>query len=98
MDLFVDFLAMKHGLAAAMRSDGESFDTLYVYFLDRLVPVFAQLFDAAAAAGEISDEIEAIAVMRGIGNLCIGGDRVPHYNARRLVGLLLVGLRASRST
>ena len=49
IDLFVDFLVTKHGLAAALRSDSADFDALHAYFLDRLLPVCAQLLDAAAA-------------------------------------------------
>jgi AcrR family transcriptional regulator len=41
--LFVDFLVTKHGLANALRSDSSGFDGLHAYFLDRLVPVCAQL-------------------------------------------------------
>src|SRR5437764_3616711 len=48
IDLFVDFLVTKHGLAAAMQSDQAGFKTLHAYFLDRLVPVCAQLLEAAA--------------------------------------------------
>ena len=43
IDLFVDFLVTKHGLAAALRSDKARFETLHAYFLDRLVPVCASL-------------------------------------------------------
>ena len=50
IDLFVDFLVTKHGLAAALQSDQARFQTLHAYFLDRLVPVCAELLDAAAAA------------------------------------------------
>src|SRR6476659_8772450 len=39
IDLFVDLLVTKHGLAAALRSDSAHFDALHSYFLDRLVPV-----------------------------------------------------------
>lgn len=46
--LFVDFLVTKHGLADAMRADSGGFEALHAYFLDRLVPVCAQLLDAAA--------------------------------------------------
>ncbi len=53
VDMFVDFLVTKHGLAAALRSDNARFETLHGYFLDRLVPVCARLLGAAAAAGEI---------------------------------------------
>ncbi len=92
VDLFVDFMVTKLGLAAALRSEGGSFDALYAYFRDRLVPVFTQLFDAAVDAGEIRSDIGARQLMRGIGNLCIGGDNDPLYDARRLVELLLAGL------
>jgi AcrR family transcriptional regulator len=93
IDLFVDFLVTKHGLAEALRSDNASFQTLHAYFLDRLVPVCAQLLDAAVAAGEIRADLEAIQLMRGVGNLCIGAEDNPDYDARRLVDLLITGLR-----
>src|SRR5690348_3184053 len=35
IDLFVDFLVTKHGLAAALRPDSADFATLHTYFLDR---------------------------------------------------------------
>ncbi|MEU6409086.1 helix-turn-helix domain-containing protein [Microbispora sp. NPDC046933] len=96
ISLFVDFLVTKHGLAAVLRSDDAGFDALHAYFLDRLVPVCTRLLDAAAAAGEIRSDIPAIALMRGVGNLCIGAENDPHYDARRLAGLLIAGLRLQR--
>jgi AcrR family transcriptional regulator len=93
INLFVDFLVTKHGLAAVLQSDNAGFDTLHAYFLDRLVPVCAQLLDAASASGEIRTDLAAIALMRGVGNLCIGADSDPRYDARRLVELLIAGLR-----
>ncbi|RZT80419.1 TetR family transcriptional regulator [Micromonospora violae] len=96
IDLFVDFLATKHGLAEALQSDDAAFEKLHAYFLDRLVPVCAQLLDAAATAGEIRPDVTAFELLRGVGNLCIGaGD--PRYDARRLVGLLVAGLRQRQS-
>ena len=94
IDLFVDFLVTKHGLAAALHSDNTGFDTLHAYFLDRLVPVCGRLLDAAAASGEIRSDLTALELMRGVGNLCIGADD-PRYDARRLVALLIAGLRRS---
>ncbi|CCF65532.1 TetR/AcrR family transcriptional regulator [Nocardia cyriacigeorgica] len=93
INLFVDFLVTKHGLAEALQSDDTAFQTLHAYFLDRLVPVCAQLLDAAAEAGEIAGDIEAFELMRGVGNLCIGAGGDPRYDARRLAGLLIAGLR-----
>lgn len=93
IDLFVDFLATKHGLAEALQSDNAAFETLHAYFLDRLVPVCAGLLDAAAAAGEIIPGMDAYELLRGVGNLCVGAGANPRYDARRMVGLLIAGLR-----
>ncbi|HYR16793.1 MAG TPA: TetR/AcrR family transcriptional regulator [Mycobacterium sp.] len=93
IDLFVDFLITKRGLAGALRSDSAAFETLHAYFLDRLVPVCAQLLKAGAAAGEIVPDVEAYELMRGVGNICIGADTDPDYDARRMVQLVIAGLR-----
>jgi AcrR family transcriptional regulator len=90
VDLFVDFLVTKHGLADMLQSDSAGFRDLHTYFLDRLVPVCAELLEAAAA--EIKPGVDAYELMRGIGNLCIGGNS-RKYNPRRLVELLLDGIR-----
>jgi len=66
---------------------------LHAYFLDRLVPVCAELLAAAAAAGEIVADVDAYGLMRGIGNICIGADADPDYDARRMVQLVVAGLR-----
>jgi AcrR family transcriptional regulator len=98
VDLFVDFLVTKHGLADALQSDSSGFDALHAYFLDRLVPVCKQLLDAAVNAGEIRPGTHAYELMRGIGNLCIGRDSDPRYDPRRLVELLLQGLQRPQSS
>jgi AcrR family transcriptional regulator len=96
IDLFVDFLVTKHGLAGALQSDNARFEALHAYFLDRLVPVCAQLVDAAVAAGEIRADVDPFALMFGVGNLCAGAGGDARYDARRMVGLLLAGLLVSR--
>ena len=96
IDLFVDFLITKHGLAAALRSDSARFETLHAYFLDRLVPVCAQLLGAAADAGEIRPGTDAYGLLFGIGNLCAGAGGDSRYDARRMAGLLIAGLLQSR--
>jgi AcrR family transcriptional regulator len=97
-NLFVDFLVTKHGLAAVLRADSVGFAALHAYFIDRLVPACAQLLAAAAEAGEISPDIDAYELMLAIGSLCVGADTDPRYHARRMVELLIAGLRQSRST
>jgi AcrR family transcriptional regulator len=96
IDLFVDFLVTKHGLAAVLQSDHASFEGLHAYFLDRLTPVCAQLLDAAVAAGEIRADIGAFELLYGVGNLCAGAGADARYEARRMVGLLVAGLLLPR--
>jgi AcrR family transcriptional regulator len=96
IDLFVDFLVTKHGLADALQSDSSRFAALHTYFLDRLEPVCAQLLGAAVDAGDIRPGTQPYELMRGIGNLCIGRDSDPRYDPRRLIDLLLQGLRQPR--
>ena len=96
VDLFVGFLVAKHGLAATLRSDNARFQVLHAYFLDRLVPVCAQLLAAAADAGEIRRDVDAYGFLRAIGNLCAGADGDPRYDARRMVELLIAGLSQPR--
>lgn len=93
VDRFVDFVITKHGLAEALGSDDSGFQRLHAYFLDRLVPVCAELLDAAERSGQITPGVEAYELMRGIGNLCIGHESDDRYNPRHMVGLLTRGLR-----
>src|SRR6201996_7835829 len=52
VDMFVDFLVTKHGLAAVLQSDDSCFDPLHAYFLERLVPPCERLPPAAAPRRE----------------------------------------------
>lgn len=96
IDLFVDFLATKHGLADTLRPGSSGFAALHTYFIDRLVPVCTQLLDAAATSGEIHTEIQPYELLRGIGNLCIAPD--DSYDPRRLIAVLLRGMERSSSS
>jgi len=93
VSLFVDFLVTKHGLAAVLQSDDSCFGPLHAYFLERLVPVCTQLSDAAVSSGEIRSDVDALTLMRGVGNLCAGASGKYGYDARRLVDILITGLR-----
>ncbi|MBM7502765.1 TetR/AcrR family transcriptional regulator [Agromyces aurantiacus] len=87
VDVFVDFLVTKHGLADVLNGDAEGFAVLHRYFVDRLVPVCAQLLDAAAPQGT---SLTAYSLLRGIGNLCIGGP-TPEYDPARVAHALADG-------
>ncbi|GAA5107436.1 TetR/AcrR family transcriptional regulator [Nocardia iowensis] len=94
VELFADFLVTKHGLAAAMRNDPDTFTALHALFLDRLVPVLDEILSAARKAGEVTADIPAYQLLRAIGDICAGAEMVdPQYDARRTIRLLLDGCR-----
>lgn len=93
-DTFVGFVVTKQGLARVLQSDDSCYDPLHAYFVERLEPVCARLLDAAVESGEIRPGQDAYELMRGIGGLCAGAGSNPRYDARRLVELLVAGLRA----
>jgi hypothetical protein len=81
-----------------LQSDDPCFDPLHSYFLERLEPVCTQLLVAAATAGEIRPDQDAYELMRGIGGLCAGAGNNPRYDARRLVALLVAGLKGAAAS
>ena len=52
VDLFIDFLVTKHGLAAALRSGDPEFEALHTYFTERRAPACQLLLEAAERAGQ----------------------------------------------
>jgi len=94
IDALVDFVVTKQGMASVLQSDDPCYDPLHAYFVERLEPVCTRLLDAAASSGEIRPGQDAYELMRGVGGLCAGPRQDPRYDARRLVGLLVAGLRA----
>ncbi|GAA3889200.1 TetR/AcrR family transcriptional regulator [Streptomyces sedi] len=97
VERFVDFVITKHGLADALGSDDPGFQRLHAHFLDRLVPVCAELLAAAEDAGQITPGVDAYELMRGIGNLCVGHESDDRYDPRHLIRLLVRGLRIAES-
>ncbi|WP_035855520.1 TetR/AcrR family transcriptional regulator [Cryptosporangium arvum] len=90
---FVGFVITKQGLAAVLQSDDPCYDPLHAYFLERLEPVCTRLLTAAASSGEIRSGQDAQELMRGVGGLCAGAGTTPRYDPRRMVELLISGLR-----
>ena len=91
---FTDLLATKRGLASALHSGDPAFSGLPGYFLQRLGPTLAGLLDAAVAEGTVRDDISAEDLLHAIPQLCqpVPGRGFEHN--RRIVAVLLDGLRA----
>jgi AcrR family transcriptional regulator len=93
MQRYVDFLMTKRGLAAALHSGDPAYTALPVYFEKRLLPALKTLLDEAVAAGVVRPGIEAGDLLRAVGNLCRGVHGEEPVYARRMVELLVDGLR-----
>ena len=93
MQRYVDFIVAKRGLAAALHSGNPAFDPLPAYFDKRLRPTLQGLLEAAAAAGEMRADIEPKDLLRAVASLCSPDADGGSTQARRMVGLLVDGLR-----
>jgi AcrR family transcriptional regulator len=93
MQRYADFIATKRGLATALHSGDPAFNTLPVYFDQRLQPALRALLDAAAAAGQVRADIEPNDLLRAVGNLCMSVRDDSTDYTRRMVALLVDGLR-----
>ena len=95
VDRYIALVTTKRGLAAALRSGDPGYDGLPAYFENRLGPALDGLLKAAAAAGEIRGDVKAWDLLWAIAGLC-GPRRVGDAEvARRMIDLLLDGLRAA---
>lgn len=90
---YTDFLATKKGLAAALHSGDPAFDALPDYFRSRFEPVLAGLLAAAAAAGAVRGDVAPYDLLRAIGNLSVAAGADGPAHTRRMVDLLIDGLR-----
>ncbi|RYG40827.1 TetR/AcrR family transcriptional regulator [bacterium] len=93
VDRYLDFIATKRGLATALHSGDPAYDALPAYFEEKLVPAFRPLLESAAASGEIRPGVSAEEILYAIASLCAYGDRQGPEYPRRMVALLLNGLR-----
>jgi AcrR family transcriptional regulator len=93
LERYTEFLAAKRGLASALHSGDPAFDALPGYFSRHLEPALDALLDAAAARNEIRTDVGADYLLHAVANLCMSaGDERPGYS-KRMVSLLVDGLR-----
>ena len=97
MQRFVDFLATKRGLAAALHSGNPAYTALPGYFSKRLLPALKTLLDSAVAAKAVRADIEAADLLNAVGNFCRGSQDDQLFYARKMTGVLIDGLRYGAS-
>jgi AcrR family transcriptional regulator len=97
MQRYAGFIAAKRGLATALHSGNPAFNTLPTYFQQRLEPALRALLEAAAAAGEVRTDISAEELLGAVASLCMHAYKQGPEHARRMVALLVDGLRYGAS-
>jgi AcrR family transcriptional regulator len=98
---YIDFVATKHGLAAALHSGDPAYSGLREYFEEHVGPALQTLLDRAEQAALIGAGVNALDLLGAIANLCIPPPGTNDTSrAYRMVALLLSGLRydAARPT
>ena len=93
VDRFVDFINTKRGLASALHSGDPAYTPLRAYFDENLVPALDDLLKAAVEAGEIEASVEARELIMAVASLCTPRAELSADYPRRMIGLLLDGLR-----
>ncbi|MGN9781181.1 TetR/AcrR family transcriptional regulator [Nonomuraea sp. ZG12] len=95
---YTEFLATKRGLATALHSGDPAFDALPGYFMQRLAPTLGSLLEAATAGGEIRAGISPEDLLYAVANLCLPVTDEGVAYSRRMVALLIDGLRYGAET
>jgi AcrR family transcriptional regulator len=93
MHRYVDFIAAKRGLATALHSGNPAYETLPAYFQNRLRPALKTLLETAAATGEVRTGVEPNDLLRAVASLCAPAHDGNPAHPRRMVALLVDGLR-----
>lgn len=93
MQRYVDFIVAKRGLAASLYAGGAAFESLPAYFDSRFEPALQSLLDAAVHAGELQAGADPRDLLRAVASLCMPTSNGDPTSARRLVALLVDGLR-----
>jgi len=91
---YTEFVATKHGLAAALHSGDPAYSTLRVRFEENVGPALQMLLTNAVAAGSVHDGEDPLELLGAVANLCIPAPgSTENSRAFRMVALLVNGLR-----
>lgn len=89
----VDLAGTKRGLGPALHSGDAAYQSLPDYVVGQLTPALRALLDAAAVAGDICSDIDAREVLLASMRLAAPASQGDVAEARRMVALLIDGLR-----
>jgi AcrR family transcriptional regulator len=98
LERYTGFVATKHGLASALHSGDPAFAGLGAHFWHQVGPALGSLLDRAEAAGEIRGGVEPRELLSAVASLCLPVPGGGIEYSRRMVGLLVDGLRFGAGT
>lgn len=90
---YLEFIATKRGLAAALHSNDPAYETLPICFVEELSPALKTLIETATAADEVRAKITPDELLWAIASLCTAVDNGDIEHAKNIVSLLVDGLR-----
>jgi AcrR family transcriptional regulator len=93
MERYVDFIGTKLGLSKALYSGDPAYKALPGYFSKRLRPALTTLLDAAVEVKAVRPGTDPDDLLVAVANLCSAGYGRDPQHARRMVKLLVDGLR-----
>ncbi|WP_083909555.1 TetR/AcrR family transcriptional regulator [Rhodopseudomonas sp. B29] len=93
MQRYVELVVAKRGLGAALYSGDPAYQALPGYFEQRLVPALRSLLDAATASGDVRARVDPFDLLKGVALLSNSAYGEDPAHTRRMVTLLIDGLR-----
>ena len=94
MDLFVDYMTTKRGMADALRAVIASGRNPYEHSRGQLIAAITALLQAAGEAGALRRDIDPADVLASLGGVSLtAGEPAQREQAGRLLDLLMDGLR-----
>jgi AcrR family transcriptional regulator len=98
MRLFVDHLATKQNMSEALNSLVAGTSALYAASTDLVTGAMKLLVERASASGEVRLHMDPLDLLRALaGVMTVGSGPGARANARRLVDVLIAGIRAGEN-
>ena len=93
MSRFARHVAVKRGMAVALKSALGADNALFTYSRRRITETMASLVNAAAASGGIRRDVEPSDVLSALSGICMASDVNGAERTARLIDLIVDGLR-----